>query len=133
MTTPNPETTPPKTWAVLQLYGHVRIAGAISEHSFGSEIFTRVDVPQVTWIDEAYVNGVRTPQQRVIQPHTLLLGGKSVYSIGFVDEAAALLAAHRIKHEPIKAWELREALEYLPVADRRALLQAPGGDDDRRF
>ena len=114
----------PTTWAVLELFGHARIAGAVSEHSFGGEVFTRVDVPQVSYFEEAYIDGVRTPQQRVIQAHTKLLGGKAVYSIAFVDEAAALLAAHRIKHEPIKAWELNEALEALPMSDRRLLLGA---------
>ena len=119
-----------KTWAVLELFGHARIAGAVSEATFGGDTFTRVDVPQVHYIEENYVDGVRTPQQRVIQAHTKLLGGKAVYSISFVDEAAALLAAHRIKHEPIRAWELREALDHLSLGDRRALLQAPEGSGD---
>jgi hypothetical protein len=123
--TPEPST---KQWAILELFGHARLAGAVSEHTFGGDTFTRVDVPEVTWHDEIYLDGQRTTELRVIKAHTKLLGAKAVYSIAFVDEAAALLAAHRIKHEPIRAWELREALEHLPISDRRALLPAPGID-----
>lgn len=127
MTTPDLTDTPIKLWAVLELFGHSRIAGQVSEHALGDEVFVRVDVPEVTYAEEAYTDGRRTPQQRTIQPHTKLLGGKAVYSIAFVDEATAILAAHRIKHEPIRAWELREALEDLPLTDRRMLLEQPAG------
>ena len=118
-----PDSTTPTRWAVLELFGHGRIAGAVSEQQLGSETFIRVDVPEVTFVEEAYVDGVRTPQRRVIQAHTKLLGGKAVYGIAYVDEAAALLAAHRIKYTPIKEWELSEALHARPISDRRMLLQ----------
>ena len=104
MTIP-PEAT--KTWAVLELFGHARIAGSVSEHTFGGETFTRVDVPEVSYEEPVCLDGVRTQQTRVISAHT------------------KLLAAHRIKHEPIRAWELSEALEQLPLSDRRALLSGP--------
>ena len=124
MTTPDPITpTNPTRWAVLELFGHGRLAGAVSEQQLGSEAFIRVDVPEVTFTEDAYVDGVRTPQRRVIQAHTKLLGGKAIYGIAYVDEAAALLAAHRIRHAPIKEWELSEALHALPISDRRMLLQ----------
>lgn len=137
MTPPTP--TPaaePKLWAILELFGHARIAGAISEHTFGGDTFTRVEVPEVSWTEEHYVDGVRATQLRVIKAHTKLFGAKAVYSLAFVDEAAAVLAAHRIKHEPIRAWELRDTLEQLPISDRRALLSGPndyhaGVDDDQ--
>jgi hypothetical protein len=120
-TTETPE-TPPKTWAIIELFGHTRLAGAVSEQSFGGESFTRVDVPEVSFADTDRVNGQVVPVRRVIQAHTKLVGGKAIYSIAFVDEASALVAAHAIKHEPIRAWELRNQLEQLPLNDRRAIL-----------
>ena len=130
MTTTDPTT--PSRWAVLELFGHGRLAGAVSEEQLGSETFIRIDVPEVSFVEDVYVDGVRTPQRRVIQAHTKLLGGKAVYGIAYVDEAAALLAAHRIKYAPIKEWELSEALHALPLSDRRMLLQhTAGGDDDQ--
>lgn len=125
MTSPESTITSPQLWAILELFGHGRIARAVSEHALGSEVFVRVDVPEVTHDDEAYIEGVRQVSKRTIQRHTKLFGPKSIYSCSFVDEATATLAAHKIKHEPVRSWELREALEDLPMADRRMLLGGP--------
>lgn len=125
MTTPEPTTVAPQFWGILELFGHGRIAGAISAQPMGSEIFIRVDVPEVTHADETYVDGVRQVNKRTIQAHTKAFNAKSIYSCSYVDEAAATLAAHKIKHEPVRSWELREALEELPLADRRMLLGGP--------
>jgi len=116
------QATKPTTWAVLELFGHTRLAGAVSEHAYGGDTFTRVDVPAVTYADTGYVDGVSCKVMRTIPAHTKLLGAKSVFSLSFVDEAAALLAAHHIRHEPIKQWELRAGLENLSQTDRRLLL-----------
>lgn len=116
-------TTPaPKTWAIVELFGHARLAGQISEHSFGGETFTRIDVSEVTVTQTERVDGQTVPVRRVIQAHTKLVGGKAIYSVAFVDEATALLAAHEILHTPITRWQLIRQLEQLPLNDRRALL-----------
>jgi hypothetical protein len=120
--------TPPKTWAIIELFGHARLAGAVSDHSFGGETFTRVDVPEVVIPDTERVDGKLVPVRRTIQAHTKLIGGKAIYSVAFVDEASALLAAHEIRHMPLTDWQLRRQLDQLPLNDRRALLaiEAPG-------
>jgi hypothetical protein len=127
-TTPASSIPAPKTWALLELFGHGRLAGQVSEHNFGGQAFTRVDVPEVILQEPIYVDGQRATEMRVIPAHTKLIGGSAIYSIAFVDEAAALLAAHAIKHEPVRAWELRDVLQKLPLADRRALLEHDDGD-----
>lgn len=118
----NSQQPAPKTWAIVELFGHSRLAGAISEHSLGGETFTRVDVPEVVVPDVERVDGKLRPVRRTIQAHTKLVGGKAIYSVSFVDEAAALVAAHEIKHTPLSDWQLRRQLEQLPLNDRRALL-----------
>jgi hypothetical protein len=128
VSTTDPTTPAPKTWAILELFGHARIAGEVREHSFGGETFTRVDVPEVSFPEMAYIDNVRQQVTRVIPGHTKLFGGKAVYSLAFVDEAAALAAAHSIKHEPIKSYTLRDALAQLSRTERQALLAGP--DDD---
>ncbi len=120
-----PADAAPKIWAIVELFGHARIAGAVSEHAFGGETFTRIDVPEVRYLTTEYEDGQRKPVHRTIQAHTRLLGGKAIYSINFVDEAGAIAAAQAIKHEPIKAFELRDVIESLTLAERKALLGAP--------
>lgn len=117
-----PVPSPARLWAIVEIFGHGRIAGAVSEHPFGGETFTRVDVPEVLIDESRQVDGQWQSITRVIPPHTKLLGGKAVYSIAFVDEAAALAAAHAIRHQPISSYTLRDALRQLSPGERRELL-----------
>jgi hypothetical protein len=80
-TTPTepPMSTPPITaptsplrWAIVELFGHATIAGAISEEAFGGGTFTRIDVPEVSWPDEVYVQGKPEVTMRVIAAHSKL-------------------------------------------------------------
>ncbi len=87
-------------WAIVELFGHQRIAGRIGEHSMGGCSFVRVDVP-------AIAQGEGRPD---IPALTKLYGNGAIYAISFVDEAMALLTATSLKVQPINAWELREAL-----------------------
>ncbi len=120
MSTPTPETpaAPAKTWAVVELFGKERVAGAISEHEFGGEKFTRIDVPEVTVVDR--VDG--HVSRRTIQAHTKLFGGKAIFSICLVDEATALTGAHVHRHLPLRVWDLKRQLVQMPLHERRALL-----------
>lgn len=115
--------TATRRWAVIELFGHAKIAGAISKDDvFGTDKL-RVDVPRVTYMEEVYEGGLRKCIPRVLPEHTTYYGTGAIYSISIIDEAAAVLAAHKIRHEPLKAWALRDALEQLTQAEREALLQ----------
>ncbi len=122
MSTTDSTAPAPKTWAIVELFGHSRLAGQISDHTLGGETFTRIDVPEVSVTETERVDGQAVPVRRVIQAHTKLVGGKAIYSVAFVDEATALVAAHEILHTPITRWQLISQLEQLPLNDRRALL-----------
>lgn len=119
-------------YAVVELFGHARIAGAVSEQTFGGSTFVRVDVPEVK-VRETDYDAPRGPEgypvvERTIAAHTRSFGPGAIYSINWCDEDTAKLAAHSIRHEPLKPYSAREALEQLRSAPR---LTAPlGGDDD---
>ncbi len=88
-------------WAIIELFGHSRIAGRVTEQTIGGCSFVRVDVPAVEGE----------------QPFTKLYGQGAIYAITFTDEAAATLAARAIQPRPINTWELKRELASLPPAD----------------
>jgi len=88
-------------WAIVELFGHSRIAGRVTEQTIGGCSFVRVDVPAV--------------EQN--QPFTKLYGQGAIYALTFTDEAAATLAAKAIQAQPINVWELQQAMKALPSGD----------------
>lgn len=77
----------PETWAIVELMGHVRLGGRLTEEErFGAKM-GRLDVPH----GDGFV--------------TQFFGGGSVYRITIVDEAAARAVAVRTP-EPVSPWEM---------------------------
>lgn len=118
--------TAPGLWAIVELFGRARIAGRISEQTFGGAHLVRVDVPEVTFIDSWFDDGERARGTRTIGAHTCSYGSGAIYSIQWVDQAVALAAAQEIRHVPIDSYTLRQALQQLEPGVRRDLLEAPG-------
>ena len=85
-------------WAIVELFGHQRIAGRISEQTIGGCSFVRVDVP---------ITGK-------VQAFTKLYGQGAIYAISFVDELAARTAASMFRETPVDTYTLRKALQALP-------------------
>lgn len=93
-----------RTWALVEIFGHERIAGEVSEQTIGGDGFIRVDVPAV--------NGQTA--------FTRLYGGKAIYSITPVSEDIARRAAATMQARPVTVY-LLPALQ--PSAE-------PGDPDD---
>jgi hypothetical protein len=131
------QTPPAQQWAIVELFGHQRIAGAISEQVFGGASMVRVDVPEIE-AGERYFDRERgqwAERKVQIQAHTRSLGAAAIYSINWCDEATVRLAATAIKHRPVSEYSVVEALAALPQADRQQLVgQAQQlADTDRPF
>ena len=77
--------------AVIDLFGHTRIAGKVTEATIGGSALIRVDVPE-------------TDGQ---QAYTRYYGVGAIYSITPTDEATMLRAASALMQEPIHPYELR--------------------------
>lgn len=99
---------PFEQWAIVELFGHSRIAGRVSEMTIGGCSFVRVDVPEIPADDP-----VNAPLQ---QAFTKLYGQGAIYAMTFTDEAAARLAARAFQVSPINTWELQRAMKALPAA-----------------
>lgn len=125
-----PEQDAPAQWAILELMGHQRLAGRVSQQTFGGAQLIRVDVPEVVLVRNTYQAGEPVAIKQVIPAHTRSLGASSIYSINWCDEAAATLSAHSIKHQPINPYGLRSVLEDMPAEQRTKVLAlaAPGSE-----
>jgi hypothetical protein len=79
-------------WCLVELFGHARIAGRVSEETIGGCALVRVDVPTV---DE-------------IPGYTRLYGNGAIYSITPVTEEIARAAAKTYRTVPVSPYEIPE-------------------------
>ncbi|MEM5405804.1 hypothetical protein [Paraburkholderia unamae] len=99
-------------WAIVEIFGHQRIAGRVTEQTIGGCSFVRVDVPA---LEEAGA-------QKATQAFTKCYGQGAIYAMTFVDESAARMTARQLRVQPIDEWSLRQALQDLPVKEQSNLL-----------
>ena len=80
------------TWAVVEMFGHKKLAGKVSEHQVGSAALIRVDVPETLVQRRDGVHG-----EKVKQPgYTKLVGPGSIYCITPCSEEVARAAAQQL-------------------------------------
>jgi hypothetical protein len=114
---------PPALYAIVELFGHQRVAGRITQQTFGGASFVRVDVPEIEVTEYGYSNaGERVATQRTIQAHTRSFGGGAIYAINWCDMTTAAIAARSIKHEPLSPYSVKSAIDALPDEQRHRLL-----------
>jgi hypothetical protein len=100
-------------WAILELMGHRRLAGYLSEQAIGGASFIRIDVPGDGDTKIA----------------TQFYSGAAVYCITPTTEAIARAVAKRSEPAPVQRWELAPELPAAtePWEARDAFQD---GDDD---
>lgn len=94
-------------WAIVELFGHNKVAGKLSEQQMGGCAFVRVDVPD-TDTGKGY---------------TRLYGNGAIYSIAFVEEAIAREAARSYSDRPYIP------LRFRPGNDAPQLTSQSYGED----
>lgn len=92
-------------WAIVELFGHTRIAGKITEATIGSCSFVRVDVPELDAEHPAF---------------TKLYGNGAIYSLSPVEEEIAMLAVKQYRSRPVDLYRMPAARQ----------LPEPGADID---
>lgn len=87
-----------KEWGILELMGHRRLAGLISEQQIGGASFIRIDVP----------NPGPGPLFEGASPFraTQFYGAAAIYCITPTDEETARKAALLVEVAPVRRWEL---------------------------
>ncbi len=93
---------PLEMWAIVELMGHQKIAGKVTEQTIGGGAMIRVDVPATA----------------ARAPFTKFYGNAAIYCITPVCEHLACRAAEGMQPEALREWEL----PWLPGPDH--------GEDD---
>ena len=101
---PIAEPAPPEkfeAWAIVEIFGHQKFAGKVSEFALGGCNFVRVDVPEIP--GRLAKPGVRVGNARH-PAFTKLFGQGAIYSITLVSEETARRANEQIQPEPITVY-----------------------------
>lgn len=92
-------------WAILELMGHRRLAGYISEVEFAGGKFVRIDVPD-TSPEAPAGDGGRPPVEGTAA--TQIYGSSAIYCMTPTTEQIARAVAERsAEAAPVSRWELR--------------------------
>jgi hypothetical protein len=95
-------------WAVVEIMGHVRVAGQVREETVFGQAMIRVDVPAIDG-HPAFT--------RYYHPQAL-------YSLCPTDETTARHVAQHQRHPPIERWQLPQVKPAAPASGHT-------GDDDQ--
>ena len=79
-------------WALVEIMGHKRFAGRITEQVVAGQGFIRVDVPEVEADGEK------------VEAFTKIVGPSSIYSITPVSETVARAMAAMMRERPVQTW-----------------------------
>lgn len=93
------------SWALVELMGHQRIAGRVTEAEIGGCKFVRVDVPET--------------EGRPAM--TKYLGPSSIYAITPMSEETGRATASRIDPAPIQHYDARRLVEMVDAAKPKEL------------
>lgn len=82
-------------WAIVEIMGHKRFAGHVTEQAVGGASFVRIDVPEIS-----------LPTGDVLPAFTKLFGAASIYCISPCTEETARLFAASIRAEGFSRYEV---------------------------
>jgi hypothetical protein len=91
-----------EAWGLLELFGHQRLAGKLSDQTIGGVHFLRIDVPAV---DD-------------VPPYTRFFTQGAIYGMTVTTEDVARRLAGTLQARPVSAYELRETAPALLTPPR---------------
>jgi hypothetical protein len=92
-------------WCLVEIFGHQKYAGLVTEQQIGGANFVRVDVPE-------------TARSK---PFTKLFGASAIYSMTPIEEDVARVLAAQYDQRPVSVYELpAEVRQAMHAANRIA-------------
>ena len=88
-----------EAWGLLELFGHQRIAGKLSEETIGGCHFIRIDVPENP-------KSTETAFDNATPPYTRYFTQGAIYSMTPTSEAVARKMAASLRTIPVQAYDL---------------------------
>lgn len=82
-------------WCLVELFGHNKIAGLVTEQTIGGSSFIRVDVPAVG----------------ETQPFTRFFNGTAIYALNPMEEDTCKAIAERLQAKPIDSWDMSQIIQ----------------------
>ena len=102
------EATKFEEWALLELFGHQRLAGLVTEVQLGGASFVRVDVPE-----DGKKKGWKL---------TKMYNPSAIYSITPVTEETARMIAKGCTGEPMTRWDVTKMVREAKLRLRPAAI-----------
>ncbi len=101
------------TWAIVELFGHSKLAGRVTEQSIAGGTFLRVDVPELAG-----------------RPgFTRFYGAGAIYSLTPVDEALARRVAQALSPRPVTVYGVVLPERQLPSPEEEDWDEGDAEDD----
>jgi hypothetical protein len=91
-------------WAIVEMLGHRRVVGRVTEQVIAGAGFIRIDIPA----EDGSIG------------HSQIIAPGSVYAITPLSEDAARIAAHRQVIEPVTVWDLPQHIRHAIEASTSA-------------
>lgn len=123
--TPEDKATKAKfnSWCILELMGHVRLAGFVTEAEMFGGVLGRIDVPKTETcplccgtplipIIEGACPCKECKDGKVEKTYTQFFGNSSVYRLTPVSEEVARHVANTVQAAPVSAWDFPKALTH---------------------
>jgi hypothetical protein len=89
-----------EAWGLLELFGHTKLAGLLTEETIGGVHFIRIDIPKVDG----------TPG------HTRYFTQGAIYGMSPTTEDVARRLAANLSVRPVQAYELRDSTRQLDLS-----------------
>lgn len=99
-----------RTWAMVELFGHTRIAGEVTEQTIAGGAMVRIDVPET----------------EACPAFSRIVNVSAIYAINPMTEEMVKSIAGQLNVKPIQVWDIREYVEK----NKKALTTGRGEFDE---
>lgn len=108
------ESQPFDAWGMLELFGHQKLAGRLTEQSIGGCHFIRIDVPEVESLPE----------------YTRLFTQGAIYGVTITTEGVARKLAANLRAAPIKAYDIAAPAPAISYSGKPPSFEEEMGEDE---